>query len=176
MRIIAGTHRGSRIAAPKGLDTRPTGDRVREAAFNLIGSVEEATVLDLFAGSGAMGLEALSRGAASVTFVESDRSACRTIAENLERLRLTGARITCGDAIWALRQDSRRYDLVLVDAPYEAWAELEPKLAVHLPRALEPDGLLVVETASRMEPALPLPLRTSRRYGSARLSLFEPSP
>jgi 16S rRNA (guanine966-N2)-methyltransferase len=176
MRIIAGTHRGSRIAAPKGLDTRPTGDRVREAAFNLIGPVEDATVLDLFAGSGAMGLEALSRGAASVTFVESDRAACRTIAENLERLRMTGARITCGDAIWALRQDSRRYDLVLVDPPYEAWAELEPRLAEHLPRALEPDGLLVVETGSRTDPALPLPLRTSRRYGSARLSLFEPSP
>ena len=175
MRIIAGTHRGSRIAAPKGFDTRPTGDRVREAAFNLIGPVAGATVLDLFAGSGAMGLEALSRGAAGVTFVESDRGACRTIAENLERLRLTGARITCGDAIWALRQDSRRYDLVLVDPPYQAWAELEPKLAEHLPRVLEPDGLLVVETGSRTEPALPLPLRTSRRYGSARLSLFEPS-
>ena len=174
MRIIAGTHRGFRIAAPKGLDTRPTGDRVREAAFNLIGPVEGATVLDLFAGSGAMGLEALSRGAAGVTFVESDRAACRTIAENLERLRLTGARITCGDAVWALRQDSRRYDLVLVDPPYQAWAELEPKLAEHLPRVLEPDGLLVVETGSRTEPALPLPLRTSRRYGSARLSLFEP--
>ena len=174
MRIIAGTHRGSRISAPKGLDTRPTGDRVREAAFNLIGPVEGASVLDLFAGSGAMGLEALSRCAASVTFVESDRAACRTIAENLERLRLTGARITCGDALWALRQDSRRYDLVLVDPPYEAWAELEPKLAEHLPRVLEPDGVLVVETGSRTEPALPLPLRTSRRYGSARLSLFEP--
>jgi 16S rRNA (guanine966-N2)-methyltransferase len=175
MRIIAGTHRGSRISAPKGLDTRPTGDRVREAAFNLIGPVEGATVLDLFAGSGAMGLEALSRGAASVTFVERDRAACRTIAENLERLGLTGARITCGDALWALRQDSRRYDLVLVDPPYEAWAELEPKLAEHLPRVLEPEGVLVVETGSRTEPALPLPLRTSRRYGSARLSLFEPS-
>ena len=176
MRIIAGTHRGSRIAAPKGFDTRPTGDRVREAAFNLIGPVEGATVLDLFAGSGAMGLEALSRGAAGVTFVESDRAACRTIADNLERLSLTGARITCGDAIWALRQDSRRYDLVLVDPPYEAWADLEPKLAEHLPRVLEPGGLLVVETGSRTEPALPLPLRTSRRYGSARLSLFEPPP
>ena len=69
MRIIAGTHRGARIAAPKGLATRPTGDRVREAAFNLIGLVDDAHVLDLFAGSGALGLEALSRGAASVTFV-----------------------------------------------------------------------------------------------------------
>ena len=176
MRIIAGTHRGSRIEARKGLDTRPTGDRVREAAFNLIGPVDGARVLDLFAGSGAMGLEALSRGADSVTFVESDRAACRTIAENLERLRLTGARITCGDALWALRQETRPYDLVLVDPPYEAWTGLEPRLAELLPRALAPDGLLVVETGARTEPTLPLHLRTSRRYGSARLSLFEPSP
>ena len=173
MRIIAGTHRGRRIAAPKGLGTRPTGDRVREAAFNLIGPVDGATVLDLYAGSGAMGLEALSRGAAGATFVESDRAACHTISENLEKLKLTGARVTCADVLWTLRQDSRTYDLVLVDPPYEAWAELEPKLAGQLARVLAPDGLLVVETSSRTEPSLPLSLRTSRRYGSARLSLFE---
>ena len=173
MRIIAGTHRGARIAAPKGLATRPTGDRVREAAFNLIGPVDGATVLDVFAGSGAMGLEALSRGAASVTFVESDRAACRTIADNLAKLRLTGARITRGDALWALRQETRAYDLVLVDPPYESWPELEPKLAPLLPRVLAEDGLLVVETGARTRPSLPLPERTSRRYGSARLTLYE---
>jgi 16S rRNA (guanine966-N2)-methyltransferase len=173
VRIIAGTHRGARIGAPKGVATRPTGDRVREAAFNLIGPVDGATVLDLFAGSGAMGLEALSRGAASVTFVEAERAACRTIADNLAKLRLTGARITCGDAVWALRQETRTYDLVLVDPPYEVWAELEPKLAEQLPRVLAADGLLVVETGARAEPSLPLQMRTSRRYGSARLTLFE---
>ena len=117
--------RGRRIAAPKGLATRPTGDRVREAAFNLIGPVDDARVLDLFAGSGAMGIEALSRGAASVTFVESDRAACRTIAENLERLRLTGARVTCADAVWELRRESRTYDLVLVDPPSAVVAHTE---------------------------------------------------
>jgi 16S rRNA (guanine966-N2)-methyltransferase len=174
MRIIAGTHRGARIAAPKGLATRPTGDRVREAAFNLIGPVDDARVLDLFAGSGALGLEALSRGAGSVTFVESDKSACRTISDNLAKLKLTGARVTCGDAVSAVRRESRQYDLILVDPPYEAWSELEPKLAQHLPRLLAPDGLLVVETGRRVEPQLPLPIRTSRRYGSARLTLFEP--
>jgi 16S rRNA (guanine966-N2)-methyltransferase len=173
VRIIAGTHRGARIAAPKGLATRPTGDRVREAAFNLIGPVDGATVLDVFAGSGAMGLEALSRGAASATFVESDRAACRAIADNLAKLRLTGARITCGDALWALRQETRTYDLVLVDPPYEAWAELEPRLAQLLPPRLAEDGLLVVETDARTQPSLPLPERTSRRYGSARLTLYD---
>jgi 16S rRNA (guanine966-N2)-methyltransferase len=173
VRIIAGTHRGARIAAPKGIATRPTGDRVREAAFNLIGPVDDARVLDLFAGSGAMGLEALSRGAGSVVFVESDRAACRAIADNLARLRLTGARIEQGDALWALRRETRTYDLVLVDPPYEAWADLEPRLAEPLARVLAPDGLLVVETGARTEPSLPLHLRTSRRYGSARLTLFE---
>ena len=93
MRIIAGTHRGHRIAAPKGRDTRPTSDRVRENAFNLIGPVDDADVLDLFAGSGAMGLEALSRGAGRAVFVESDRDACRAIERNLEKLRLTGAEV-----------------------------------------------------------------------------------
>jgi 16S rRNA (guanine966-N2)-methyltransferase len=173
VRIIAGSRRGARIAAPKGLATRPTGDRVREAAYNLIGPVEDADVLDLFAGSGAFGLEALSRGAATATFVESDRAACRTISDNLQKLRLTGARVVCADALWTLRQESRLYDLVLVDPPYEQWGELEPKLGEHLPRVLAPDGLVVVETGARTEPALPLALRTSRRYGSARLSLFE---
>jgi 16S rRNA (guanine966-N2)-methyltransferase len=173
MRIIAGVHRGARIAAPKGMATRPTGDRVREAAFNLIGPVDDARVLDLFAGSGAMGLEALSRGAASATFVDSDRAACRTISQNLEKLKLTGARVVCADAIWTLRQETRPYDLIVVDAPYEGWAELEPRLAEHLPRLLAPDGLVVVETGERTEPTLPLSQRTSRRYGSARLTLFE---
>ncbi|MEP7336100.1 MAG: 16S rRNA (guanine(966)-N(2))-methyltransferase RsmD [Actinomycetota bacterium] len=176
MRIVAGTHRGTRIAAPKGSATRPTGDRVREAAFNLIGPVDGAAVLDLFAGSGAMGLEALSRGATRCVFVDSDRSACAAIRDNLAKLKLTGARVSCADAVWTLRRESRAYDLVLVDPPYEAWAELEPRLAEHLPRVLAPGGLLVVETGARTEPALPLPIRTSRRYGSARLTLFEPPP
>ena len=173
MRIISGSRRGATIAAPLGLATRPTGDRVREAAFNLIGPVDDATVLDLFAGSGALGLEALSRGAASATFVESDRAACRVISENLAKLRLTGARVVCADALWTLRQDTRSYDLVLVDPPYEQWEALQPKLAEPLARVLATDGLLVVETGARTEPELPLARRTSRRYGSARLTLFE---
>jgi 16S rRNA (guanine966-N2)-methyltransferase len=173
VRIIAGSKRGARIAAPKGLATRPTGDRVREAAFNLIGPVDGATVLDLFAGSGAMGLEALSRGAASATFVESDREACRTIARNLEKLDLTGARVDCEDAVGWLRRASRVYDLVLVDPPYEDFVLFQHKLGPGLAAVLAPDGVLVVETAAKHEPSLPLALRTSRRYGSARLSLFE---
>jgi len=175
VRIVAGSHKGSRIAAPKGTHTRPTSDRAREAVFNLIGPVDDAAVLDLFAGSGAMGLEALSRGAARCVFVESDRAACRVIRENLDRLRLTGAVVLCKDAFQALREEKavgRTYELVLADPPYGLWEGLEERLGEAVAPVLAPDGLLVVETSARVEPALPLDLVTSRRYGSARITLF----
>ena len=151
---------------------------MREAAFNLIGPgyVEDAHVLDLFAGSGAMGLEALSRGAVHATFVESDREACRTINRNLDKLGLEGATVLCQDALTALRTDARggnRYDLVLVDPPYRRFSSLQNALIQHLPEILAPNGLLLVETAAAEEPELPLTKRTSRRYGAARLTLFE---
>ena len=176
LRIIAGEHRGARIAAPPGERTRPTSDFVREAAFNLVGPVDRAEVLDLYAGSGAMGIEALSRGARAATFVESDRTACRTIQDNLRKLRLTGARVRCDDALRALAADSasgRKYDLVLVDPPYEVYPEMETKLVLYLPSVLAAEGLLVIETGARDEPELPLEKRTSRKYGSKRLTLFE---
>jgi 16S rRNA (guanine966-N2)-methyltransferase len=177
MRIIAGSCKGARIFAPRGRDTRPTADRVREAAFNLLGpgAAEGASVLDLFAGSGAMGLEALSRGAARATFVETDREACRTINRNLDKLALAGATVLCQDALTALRADARtgtRYDLVLVDPPYRRFSSLQNALIRHLPDVLSQDGVLLVETAANEEPELPLAKRTSRKYGSARLTLF----
>jgi 16S rRNA (guanine966-N2)-methyltransferase len=176
MRIIAGSRKGARIFAPKG-DTRPTGDRVREAAFNLIGPVDETAVLDLFAGSGAMGLEALSRGASTAVFVESDRDAQRTIERNLEKLGLKGATILKTDARRALAAEAaagRRYDLVLVDPPYRMFDSLQPMLATYLPALLTEDGLVVLETAARDHPELPpLAERTSRTYGSARITLLE---
>ena len=176
MRIIAGSRKGQRIGAPKGDSTRPTGDRVREAVYNLIGPVEDGCVLDLFAGSGAMGLEALSRGARRCVFVESDRAACTAIRDNVEKLRLTEALVLCKDVFQALREErgaaGRSYDLVLVDPPYGAWSGLQLRLAEALPAVLAPDGLLVVETSAKVEPELPLTLVTSRRYGSARITLF----
>lgn len=175
MRIVAGARKGHRILAPKGADTRPTSDRVREAAFNLIGPVDGASVLDLYAGSGAMGLEALSRGAEQAVFVESRGEAARTIERNLDQLRLSGAVVVRRDALSVLAAEAaaaRAYDLVLVDPPYADWPALEPRLAPYVGAVLAPDGLLVVETAARVEPYLPLHLRTSRRYGSARLTLY----
>jgi 16S rRNA (guanine966-N2)-methyltransferase len=171
MRIIAGSHRGHRIAGPKGRDTRPTSDRVRESAFNLVGPVDDAVVLDLFAGSGALGLEALSRGAASAVLVESDREACRTINANLDKLKMH-ATVLCSDALRAVASDRRTYDLILCDPPYGYDAS---RLAPQLARLLAEDGVLVWESAGREPPpVIPgLQERTSRRYGSARLTLFE---
>ena len=177
MRIIAGTHRGRRISAPKGEQTRPTGDRVREALFNLVGPVEGASVLDLFAGSGALGLEAHSRGARRCVFAETDGAACRAIRDNLETLGLTGALVLQRDAVSVLRAEraaGHRHDLVLLDPPYGRGASLEPVLAELLPAVVSDGGIVVVETDAQAEPVLPLALVTSRRYGSARLTLFSP--
>jgi len=175
MRIIAGSRKGHTIHAPRGRDTRPTSDRVRENVFNLVGPVDGATVLDLYAGSGALGLEALSRGAARAVFVEKERDAIHAIERNLDKLRLAGT-ILRQDAVTALATEAgtgRKYDLVLVDPPYDMYPELEPRLARYLPAVLADDGLLVVETDARVEPDLPLPRRTSRKYGQARITIYE---
>ena len=174
MRIIAGTHRGQTIHAPKGRDTRPTSDRVRENVFNILGPVDGAVVLDLYAGSGAMGLEALSRGAARAVFVERDGDAVRAIERNLDKLRLS-ATVLRQDALTALASEAvsgRKYDLVLVDPPYEMYSDIEPQLARYLPALLADDGAVVVETDARVEPSLPLEQRVSRKYGAARITVY----
>jgi 16S rRNA (guanine(966)-N(2))-methyltransferase RsmD len=176
VRIIAGERKGHTIFAPRGRETRPTSDRVRENVFNIVAPwVEGARVLDLYAGSGAMGLEALSRGAEGVVFVESDADAVRAIERNLDKLRLTGARVVRADATTGLAQETaagRNYDLVLVDPPY-AMTDYDT-LARYLPRVLAEDGLLVLESAARTEPQIEgLAVRTARKYGSTRVTVFE---
>ena len=173
MRVIAGTRKGHRIDAPRGLTTRPTSDRVRENVFNLVQTwIEDAVVLDLFAGSGAMGIEALSRGAERAVFVESHPQACRSIEHNLDKLRLLGAQVVCTDVMRFVAADTRTYDLVFCDPPYDDYAALEPTIARYLPRLLADGGLLALETAAKTEPQLELEQRTSRRYGAARITLF----
>jgi 16S rRNA (guanine966-N2)-methyltransferase len=176
VRIIAGERKGHTIFAPRGRETRPTSDRVRENIFNIVAPwVEGARVLDLYAGSGAMGLEALSRGAAGVVFVEADGDAVRAIERNLDKLRLTGATVVRTEAMTGLAQEAtagRKYDLVLVDPPY-AMTDFDT-LARYLPRVLADDGLAVLESAARTEPELAgLAVRTSRKYGSTRVTVFE---
>jgi 16S rRNA (guanine966-N2)-methyltransferase len=131
-------------------------------------------VLDLFAGSGALGLEALSRGAARAVFVESDHAACRVIERNLDRLRLTGAEVVCRDVNRYLASETRAFDLVFCDPPYGELERRLPELARAAPRLLAEDGLLVLESSSRdPEPELEgLETTSSRRYGAARITLF----
>ena len=171
MRIIAGSRKGHTIQAPTGRGTRPTSDRVRENVFNILGPVDDAVVLDLYAGSGALGLEALSRGAAQAVFVDRDQDAVRVIESNLDKLRLR-ATVLRQDAVAALAGEKRKYDLVFVDPPYDMYTDLEPKLARYLPGVVAEDGVVVVETDARTEPALPLELRTSRKYGSVRITVY----
>lgn len=129
MRVVAGELRGRRLVTPPGSDTRPTSDKVRQAVFNALesaGLVEGAVVADLFAGSGAMGIEALSRGAASCTFVERDRAALAALRANLDSLRLADrARVLAGDATAQVPQ-LRNIDLVIADPPYrfDGWEGL----------------------------------------------------
>jgi 16S rRNA (guanine966-N2)-methyltransferase len=148
---------------------------VRENVFNILGPVDGAAVLDLYAGSGAMGLEALSRGAVRAVFVERDGDAARTIERNLDKLRLPGT-VLRQDAVTALATEAgsgRKYDLVLIDPPYDMYDDIEPRLARYLPSVLADDGVVVVETDVRVEPELPLVQRTSRKYGSVRITVYE---
>jgi 16S rRNA (guanine966-N2)-methyltransferase len=172
VRIIAGSRRGHTISAPTGQGTRPTSDRVRENVFNLLGPVDDAVVLDLYAGSGAMGLEALSRGAAHAVLVEQDQDAARVIERNLDKLRLH-ATVLRQDAIAVLAAEKRKYDLVFVDPPYDMYSSIEPQLERYLPRVLDESAVVVVETDARVLPGLTLEERTSRKYGSVRITVYD---
>lgn len=178
MRIIAGRFGSRRIEAPKGMDTRPTLDMTRESLFNMLqGSVQGARVLDLFAGSGALGLEALSRGAESAVFCDADRDAVRAVKRNLESLGAQDeARVLKGDYAALLERlgaAGERFDLVFIDPPYAA--QTEPILRQTLRSGvLAEDGLIIYERDACRELALPdgLALRRSRVYGRTALDFI----
>jgi 16S rRNA (guanine966-N2)-methyltransferase len=176
MRVVAGTHRGRALKAPKGEQTRPTSDRVREALFSILGeSVEDAAVLDLFAGSGALGIEALSRGAASAAFVDDAHGAVSVIAANLELLGLEGE-IIRSPALRALACTpvaSRQYDLVFIDPPYRLASALGPELSVALKPILRPGARVVTESDRRDPLTLELPLALERRYGDTLIRIHD---
>lgn len=165
MRVIAGRHGGRRLSAPKGATTRPTSDRVREALFSVLGDVTGLTVLDLFAGSGALGIEALSRGAASAEFVERAAPAVSALKANLASLGLA-APVHRGDARAFVRNASaagRTYDLVFADPPYREAERLAADMA--LGELLAPGGRLVTESDRRAPFPVDIPILFDRRYG-----------
>ncbi|MHB8793578.1 MAG: 16S rRNA (guanine(966)-N(2))-methyltransferase RsmD [Thermoleophilia bacterium] len=175
MRIIAGTCKGTTIAAPKGSHTRPTADKVRGAIFNMLGEVSGLDVLDLFAGSGALGLEAVSRGAAAALLADNGVAAAATMHKNIAKLKLENVRVTRRDYLLILRQAAKkgeRFDLIFVDPPYRMHRVIEPELRRWLPRVLAPGGRVVVESDSREDVSLPLELVTDKKYGDTRIRIF----
>jgi 16S rRNA (guanine966-N2)-methyltransferase len=179
MRVIAGRHRGRRLAVPPGRATRPTSDRVREALFSVLGPVEGTSVLDLFAGSGALGIEALSRGAARAVFVVRARPALAALHANLGALGFEpgAARVVAGDAQRALRaaRGSREtYDLVFLDPPYRRAVTLAGELSRALPPVLAPGARVVSESDRRSPLDLELELVDERRYGDTLIRIHAP--
>jgi 16S rRNA (guanine966-N2)-methyltransferase len=176
MRVISGRLGGRRLKAPRGRATRPTSDRVREALFAMLGDVEGADVLDLFAGTGALGIEALSRGAGRAVFVESDGGAVRALTANLEALGIgsTHAEVRRRDAIGALRsarEHEETYDLVFIDPPYRQAHEWGPELSAVLPSLLRPAARVVVESDRRAPLELRAEVERERRYGDTTIRI-----
>ena len=180
VRIVGGTLGGRVLRAPAGSDTRPTSEKVREAIFNILGPLEDGDrVLDLFAGSGALGIEALSRGAARATFIDSRKAAIATIRANLRDLGIEDrADVIAGDAVaFAARPTEVPWRLVFADPPYRS--DLAARAVLAIPAAcLAPDAMIVIEHDRRNAPpeSLGSLLRTDhRRYGDTLVSFYTAS-
>src|SRR4051812_27714107 len=172
MRVVAGTAKGRRLRAPKGTGTRPTSDRVREAIFNSLGSldaVEDATVADLFAGSGALGIEALSRGAAAATFVDNDRHAIAAIKANLAATGFHAEADVVQRDVLAWLATAPAFDLMLADPPYDfdGWPRLFGQANA---------GLVVCESDRAIDPGEGWEVVRSKRYGSTVVTVARPLP
>lgn len=180
MRVIAGEARGRVLRGPPpGSVTRPTPDRVREALFQIVGAIDDNRVLDLYAGTGALGIEALSRGARAATFVERDRRVVRVLEENLVRAGVDDRSTVLGmDVLTALDgplRSSERFDLILADPPYESG--LLPRTLERASALVAPGGTIVAEHAARDAPptAAGLELFDTRRYGDTAISFYRPT-
>jgi len=181
MRIIAGEWRGRKLSAPKGDATRPTADRTRETLFSMLtsrlGNFEDLRVADLFAGSGALGLEALSRGAAHCLFVEQDRAAVDTIRANIDSFGARARTTVETGSVMQMRPAREPIDLMLIDPPYHTGAG-----EVALDRLLRLDWIgdatwIALETAFNEEPEIKgFTIDTTRRIGKGRLTLLQREP
>ncbi|HEV2771516.1 MAG TPA: 16S rRNA (guanine(966)-N(2))-methyltransferase RsmD [Thermoleophilaceae bacterium] len=175
LRVVAGHLRGRRLRAPTGRGTRPTSDRVREALFSILGPLEGAGVLDLFAGSGALAIESLSRGAGHATLVDRDPRAIAAIQRNLAALGLDTATVHRRDALAFLRAATGPWDLVFLDPPYDdapGWGE--PLLRA-LPAVLSANARIVTGSDTRFPLVLELPLEVDRVYGDTRIAVYRGS-
>jgi 16S rRNA (guanine966-N2)-methyltransferase len=172
VRVVAGELKGRRLVAPRGSDVRPTSDRAREALFSMLGDVEDLDVLDLFAGTGALAIEALSRGARRATLVDTRPEAARVNVSSLELSER--AEVVAADTLAYLRHPGPAFDLIVCDPPYRLAARLGPDLAQLLPSRLRPGGRIVVESPAREPLELGFAPLRERRYGEALLRIYEP--
>jgi 16S rRNA (guanine966-N2)-methyltransferase len=176
VRVVGGELGGRTLVAPRGSATRPTSDRVREALFSILQTVEGARVLDLFAGSGALAIEALSRGAASAVLIDSGTAAVTAIRRNLEALGIE-AEVHRQRALAYLeraRLAGRQYDLVFLDPPYRHASALGTELTDGLATVLAPQARVVSESDRRAPLELGLPLLDERRYGDTLIRIHGP--
>jgi 16S rRNA (guanine966-N2)-methyltransferase len=167
VRVVAGRFKGRTLHAPRGSAVRPTSDKVRGAIFNVLGDIEGLRVLDLFAGTGALGIEALSRGAADATFVDTDSASARR--------NLTAIAIAAGvherDALRFLANEDARYDLVFVDPPYSSAPALGERLTELLPAVLSKNARIVTESDKHAPLDLGFSLEFERDYGDTRIRI-----
>ncbi len=174
MRVVAGRLGGRNLFAPRGASTRPTSDRVREAVFSILGDIEGARVLDLYAGSGAMAIEALSRGAAEATLVDSAAAAVAAIRRNLRSLELRAEvrQQSVEGFLQTARKAGRQYDLVFVDPPYRRARAYGQRLSAGLVPILGPGARVVAESDRREPLELDLAPADRRRYGDTLILIF----
>ena len=175
MRVIAGQFRGVPLHAPRGRAVRPTSDKVREALFSMLFDVRGLRVLDLFAGSGALGIEALSRGAASAVFVDVAEASVGLVRRNLNAVGAEAPvhRREALAFLAAAKSSGPQYDLVFLDPPYAVASELGPRLSAALPPVLSAAARVVTESDHRAPLELELPLGTERRYGDTLIRIHD---
>ena len=175
MRVVAGSFKGRPLHSPRGRETRPTQDRVREALFSVLGEIGGARVLDLFAGSGALAIEALSRGAASATLVDSSRPAVAAIRRNLSELEIAAEvrHQTAAAFLEGARREHRQYDLVFVDPPYGRASGLREGFSAALSQILAPQARVIVESDSWTPLALDQASRFERRFGDTLIRIYD---
>ncbi len=175
VRIVAGAKRGLWLRVPGGRQVRPTSEMVRGAIFNALGAVTGAYVLDLFAGTGALGLEALSRGARECVFVEGDRAVAETLRENIRSLGYEErVRVMVTDyrsAVEKLVSQSRRFDLLFIDPPYRMLPEVEASLGPWISALLSADGIVVTEGSKLLRATFGLEVVFDRVYGDTRVTM-----
>lgn len=177
MRVISGSARGRRLKELKGMDTRPTTDKVKEAMFNILQfELEGRRMLDLFSGTGQLGIEALSRGAEHCTFVDARRDAAALIRENLKATGLSDqSRVVQGDALAFLASCKERFDMILLDPPYQTDLLERSLEAISRIDILREHGIIVCESAQEKQlPDLPSPFEKGReyRYGKIKLTVY----